>query len=547
MWQYTLLQIFIALMPIGALQFWLNHPARARYTPAFMAAASGVSMLLGMFHSNGLERFDLRMVPFLIGSLYGGIPGASVMTVLYVASHLGQIGDVFISVMLGVFLLGLVPFLFSLISTFQHAGLRGKLTLSMKLAAVAVLIPFIESWDFLPRGESILRISVSGIFVLVIVEACVACSVYLIESGLGRMRLESELRRVQAERDAETKRLRQFAELSPLAVLFVNEEDQVTYLNKLALEWLPPANRQEAAGAPYPEVFKPLGDEALAGAVGRVLRGEDQLYHMLRLGGRMYYVVVSEWKRPLDGRAEGAVLLAQDVTELQRLRDELGKMERLSLVGQMAASITHEIRNPMAVIRGFIQLLNERSQKDQQSYFHIILQELDRANGIINDFLSLAQNRIVEKSDCDLHELLEDLMPLIWADANMRGQSVELQLCERVDSLELNIKEIKQLVLNLSRNGMEAMNDKGVLRIETLDFPDSVELRVTDNGTGIPPEKLEHLFEPFYTTKTNGTGLGLALCLSIVERHRGKIRVESKLGEGTMFAVTFCKPGRDCW
>nr|WP_238357482.1 ATP-binding protein [Cohnella zeiphila] len=534
-------------MPIGALQFWLNHPARARYTPAFMAAASGVSMLLGMFHSNGLERFDLRMVPFLIGSLYGGIPGASVMTVLYVASHLGQIGDVFISVMLGVFLLGLVPFLFSLISTFQHAGLRGKLTLSMKLAAVAVLIPFIESWDFLPRGESILRISVSGIFVLVIVEACVACSVYLIESGLGRMRLESELRRVQAERDAETKRLRQFAELSPLAVLFVNEEDQVTYLNKLALEWLPPANRQEAAGAPYPEVFKPLGDEALAGAVGRVLRGEDQLYHMLRLGGRMYYVVVSEWKRPLDGRAEGAVLLAQDVTELQRLRDELGKMERLSLVGQMAASITHEIRNPMAVIRGFIQLLNERSQKDQQSYFHIILQELDRANGIINDFLSLAQNRIVEKSDCDLHELLEDLMPLIWADANMRGQSVELQLCERVDSLELNIKEIKQLVLNLSRNGMEAMNDKGVLRIETLDFPDSVELRVTDNGTGIPPEKLEHLFEPFYTTKTNGTGLGLALCLSIVERHRGKIRVESKLGEGTMFAVTFCKPGRDCW
>jgi signal transduction histidine kinase len=88
------------------------------------------------------------------------------------------------------------------------------------------------------------------------------------------------------------------------------------------------------------------------------------------------------------------------------------------------------------------------------------------------------------------------------------------------------------------------MSDKGVLRIETLDFEDTVQLRVTDNGVGIPPEKLERLFEPFYTTKTNGTGLGLALCLSIVERHNGKIHVESTVGQGTTFVVSFYKPGR---
>nr|WP_260440176.1 HAMP domain-containing sensor histidine kinase [Cohnella lubricantis] len=213
----------------------------------------------------------------------------------------------------------------------------------------------------------------------------------------------------------------------------------------------------------------------------------------------------------------------------------------------MAASITHEIRNPMAVIRGFVQLLNERSTSEQNSYFHIILQELDRANGIINDFLSLAQNRIVEKNVSDLHSLLEDLLPLLQADANMRGQQIELSLCEQLDPLELNVKEIKQLVLNLARNGMEAMDDKGVLRIETHNLPDRIELRVTDNGVGIPPEKLERLFEPFYTTKTNGTGLGLALCLSIMERHNGKIHVVSKIGEGTTFIVTFCKPDCQCW
>jgi signal transduction histidine kinase len=249
---------------------------------------------------------------------------------------------------------------------------------------------------------------------------------------------------------------------------------------------------------------------------------------------------------PSEG-TEGILFIGHDVTELQRLRDEVNKMERLSLVGQMAASITHEIRNPMAVIRGFVQLLNERSPEDQQSFFRIVLDELDRANAIINDFLSLAQNRIVPKEPCQLHDLLNDLLPLIWADANMRGQIVDLRLCEDMELLVMNSKEIKQLILNLARNGMEAMDDKGVLRIETMNFKDTVQLRVIDNGIGISQEKLEKLFEPFYTTKTNGTGLGLALCLSIVERHNGKIHVESIVGQGTTIIVSFCKPGRFCW
>jgi signal transduction histidine kinase len=121
---------------------------------------------------------------------------------------------------------------------------------------------------------------------------------------------------------------------------------------------------------------------------------------------------------------------------------------------------------------------------------------------------------------------------------------IDLRLGEDMDHLPMNSKEMKQLILNLARNGMEAMNDKGVLRIETLNSNDSIQLRMVDNGVGIPPEQLERLFEPFYTTKTNGTGLGLALCLSIVERHNGKIHVESTMGQGTSFIVTFSKLGK---
>nr|WP_269846569.1 ATP-binding protein [Paenibacillus roseus] len=205
----------------------------------------------------------------------------------------------------------------------------------------------------------------------------------------------------------------------------------------------------------------------------------------------------------------------------------------------MAASITHEIRNPMAVIRGFIQLMAERSPEHQRDYYRIVIDELDRANAIISDFLSLAQNRIVHKEKSSLNDIVRELAQLLRADANLRGQTIELELDESTPMLELNEKEIKQLILNLARNGMEAMGHNGRLLLRTSLKPNNVQLQVSDNGCGISEEKLERLFEPFYTTKTRGTGLGLPLCLSIVERHHGKIAVESEEGRGTVFTVSF--------
>ena len=191
---------------------------------------------------------------------------------------------------------------------------------------------------------------------------------------------------------------------------------------------------------------------------------------------------------------------------------------------------------------GFVQLMRERSPEEHQEYFRIVMEELDRANSIINDFLSLAQNRIIAKEYRSLHHIISDLLPLLWADANMRGQSIELDLADSIPQLEVNEKEIKQLILNLARNGMEAMGEKGVLRLATQFNGRSVELIVEDNGEGIPEDKKARLFEPFFTTKTRGTGLGLSLCLSIAERHNGRIEVRSVKGEGTVFIVIFDIP-----
>ncbi|TJY42484.1 sensor histidine kinase [Cohnella pontilimi] len=386
----------------------------------------------------------------------------------------------------------------------------------------------------------VIRLVYCGVFFL----AWISC-IYFMELALERVRLQQELKDVSLKYRGEMTRLQQFIDQAPLVVMIFDSGGHVTHLNEEALRLIAPMSLKDILYQHYVRLQQLFGFNPPS-PIERIFQGEERVVEMMHFGAKSCYTVTSVikgWGNQIDG----VLFTCQDVTELQQLKDEVGRMERLSLVGQMAASITHEIRNPMAVIRGFIQLLNERSPTEQQSYFHLVLEELDRANSIINDFLSLAQNRIVERESCDLNEVLGELTPLLWADANMRGQTIDMRLSPHMERLLLNDKEIKQLVLNLARNGMEAMNDKGALRIETVNDENSVQLRVVDQGVGIPKEQLERLFEPFYTTKTNGTGLGLALCLSIVERHNAKIEVESKVGEGTAFIVTFCKPGRKCW
>lgn len=556
MWQFTLLHYLIALLPIGVLQIWLAHPGRIRYGPAVIGTVSGMSMLLIMLVANQSSHTDLfysmRFAPFIIGSLYGGIPSASILTVLYLAVRLSIVGQGVPFIVLGLFFLLFVPILFSKIHKFQEAEFRGKLRIALWLSLFALVFPAAETaisvWM---QKEDVRRLLDNGLLtevsVIAVVIAAVIASVYLIEAAYDKVKLQNEIRRISDQYDYEVQRLQHFIDFSPLAVVLIDKEGNISHANELALKLLSPLTREDILNRPYRVSLASWNSNFILDATAKVMGGEDRIADLCMIRNRLYYTTVSSWGDAPSLPPEGALIIAHDMTELQQLKDEVTRMERLSLVGQMAASITHEIRNPMAVIRGFVQLLNERSNSDQNSYFHIILQELDRANGIINDFLSLAQNRIVEMEVSDLHCLLEDLLPLLRADANMRGQVIELRLCEKMDPLALNDKEIKQLVLNLARNGMEAMNDKGVLLIETRNLEDRIELRVTDNGVGIPPEKLERLFEPFYTTKANGTGLGLALCLSIVERHNGKIYVESKIGEGTTFIVTFCKPGCQCW
>lgn len=227
-----------------------------------------------------------------------------------------------------------------------------------------------------------------------------------------------------------------------------------------------------------------------------------------------------------------------DTTENRRMQDEFKRLDRLNLVGQIAASIAHEIRNPMTAVKGFIQMLDEQNRcKHDQVYLDLIIEELDRANTIIAEFLSIAQNKAINLELHSLDSIISALFPLIQADALYSSVEVALNLGNTPPILA-DEGEIRQMILNLARNGMEAMSSGGRLIIGTYFDSGDVVLYLQDEGGGIDSRILGRLGTPFLTTKEKGTGLGLAICYSIAARHQAQITVETG-PEGTTFKVRF--------
>ena len=211
------------------------------------------------------------------------------------------------------------------------------------------------------------------------------------------------------------------------------------------------------------------------------------------------------------------------------------------MVGSMAATVAHEIRNPMTTVRGYLQLMGKREtyQADKDK-IKLMIEEMDRANLIIREYLSLSREKIANLKKCSLNAIIESLFPLIQADANSSKVSVSLDLAPIPDLL-LDDNEIRQMLLNLVRNSIEAMPEGGSLAIHTLQKETKTFLSISDQGTGIPSHILDNLGTPFITTKDTGTGLGLPICYQIIHRHNADIKVTTS-HKGTTFLIAFTPP-----
>ena len=234
-------------------------------------------------------------------------------------------------------------------------------------------------------------------------------------------------------------------------------------------------------------------------------------------------------------QTEGMILYIRDVTQKLKTEQEMARIAKLNLIGSMAAGIGHEVRNPMTAVRGFLQILREKEEcVIYADYFNLMIEELDRANNIISSYLSLAKDRAKNLQINSLNSIIEAIYPLMQADATVSDMSIVLEL-NNIPDLYLDEEEIRQLILNLVRNGLEEMSSKGTLTISTYTDHNEVVLAVRDEGKGISPEVMQKLGTPFFTTKDNGTGLGLAICYSIADRHNAVIQVVTGSGGSTFF------------
>lgn len=229
-----------------------------------------------------------------------------------------------------------------------------------------------------------------------------------------------------------------------------------------------------------------------------------------------------------------------DLTERKQMEIEMSRLGQLNLVGEMAASIAHEIRNPMTTVRGYIQMLRENEKYEQEiESFDLMIEELDRANSIITEFLSLAKNKMVELKPLNLNTVLKNVYPLMLASAMVQDKMINLDLGD-IPELLLNEQEIRQLILNLLNNGLESIPEGKAVFISTYTKENQVILAVCDQGKGISNEIMEKLGTPFFSTKEGGTGLGLAVCYGIASRSDAKIEIETG-PQGSTFFVCFPK------
>ncbi len=237
------------------------------------------------------------------------------------------------------------------------------------------------------------------------------------------------------------------------------------------------------------------------------------------------------------GVEECRLMILKDITKDKQLEAELHRLDRLNTVGEMAAAIGHEVRNPMTTVRGYLQMMLKKEYATYREQLTTMIEELDRANTIISDFLSLAKNKTAEMKKDNLNAVISALVPLLQAEALHTGHQLTIN-AGNVPDFVMDAKEIRQLLLNLTRNAFEAMKPGCELTITTSFANGKVVLSVRDRGKGIPQSVLDKLGTPFLTTKDNGTGLGLAVCYRIIERHGAKIDVETSPA-GTTFIISF--------
>lgn len=351
---------------------------------------------------------------------------------------------------------------------------------------------------------------------------------------------------------AKTKDLEALQDLNQLIVenvgtglVTVDLEERITYANRAAAMILDDLGLR---GKFLTQVFKNLSEKLAMVSTkrSRAVRIEEEFLNYKN--ERLHLEAVISALLGSDKEMQGYVIIFQDVTQMKRMEFQMRQQEKLAAVGQLAAGIAHEIRNPLASISGSIQMLASDTgaqSPENQRLMRIVLKEIDRLNDLISEFLEFVRPDVKAEHPVDLNRLVTEVLEMVQFNKTVRSD-VRLNSALNSKGVVLgHFDKLKQAILNIVINSYQAMEKSEVpeLHIETKDMDDHVLLTIRDNGIGIEEKNLRRIFEPFHTTKPKGTGLGLAITHKILENHEARVYVESEPGRGTSFMIEF--PAQD--
>ncbi|WP_339221483.1 ATP-binding protein [Paenibacillus sp. FSL H8-0332] len=255
-----------------------------------------------------------------------------------------------------------------------------------------------------------------------------------------------------------------------------------------------------------------------------------------RDGSLVEVSVSSSVIRDEEGQPQSVVHVSRDMTERNRIEELLRRSEKLTTVGQLAAGVAHEIRNPLTTLRGFLQLQQEKKVL-VPLHIDLMLSELDRINMIVSEFLILAKPQAVHFQQRDLRHIVGDVISLLDSQAHLFGIEFATHFLGVPAMVHCEENQLKQVFINVIKNAIEAMPDGGTITLEHHQQDDSVVIVITDEGGGVPEEMLPKLGEPFFTNKESGTGLGLMVSQRIIQAHKGSLEIRSEYGRGAQVII----------
>ena len=326
-----------------------------------------------------------------------------------------------------------------------------------------------------------------------------------------------------------------------VGILVCDEDHNLVIVNKYA-QWLLPLNYSKGV-----ELWSAIDDKQIVDFFRETLLNRD------RVMGKEIDIVSKGVKRLLsvnvlplvqDRRITGSLIYIEDITEKRRGEARLRRAENLASLTTLAAGVAHEIKNPLGSISIHLQLLQKALEKIDHSevktdkYLNVIKEEVNRLNRIVVDFLFAVRPMNLELREGDINALVSKMMEFVRYEMEQSGISCHLELDENLPSILMDERYMKQALLNLITNARAAMPKGGSLTITTKSVDDEIIMSIIDTGTGISEKHIPKIFEPYFTTKETGTGLGLTQVYKIIKEHRGEITVHSKPRQRTVFEIS---------